>query len=229
MSAFVYLLVHHEHEYFKIGKTRELARRVAELGLQLLDLSRSWAIEVGSEEEARRTERILHWIFRHTRLKPAEAERVLGIQDGASEWFRMSAFAEVLSFLEQNQTVLNGKLTKPAQLAALVASAPAALNEQLLAQSLQPLTEICRSLFGNGATARVMQWLYVHADRNRTYPPRLLSRLTGIPYGSAHKTLTELVTRKLVQAHPTPRGLDYSAPHQDARLKHLFLLLREES
>lgn len=85
------------------------------------------------------------------------------------------------------------------------------------------------TLFGKGAKARIVQWLYTAADPNESYPPRALARLAGIPYGSAHKTLNDLVKARLVSVRESPRGLEYRAPFEDPRLKHLFLLLRQDS
>ncbi len=85
------------------------------------------------------------------------------------------------------------------------------------------------SLFGSGAKARIVQWLYTQADPKDTYPPRALARLAGIPYGSVHKTLNDLVKARLVSVQESPRGVEYRAPFEDPRLKHLFLLLRQDS
>lgn len=85
------------------------------------------------------------------------------------------------------------------------------------------------SLFGSGAKARLVQWLYTEANPQLTYPPRALARLAGIPYGSVHKTLNDLIKARLVSVHESPRGAEYRAPFEDPRLKHLFLLLRQDS
>lgn len=91
------------------------------------------------------------------------------------------------------------------------------------------ISPIVTSLFGNGTKARVIQWLYTQSDPQESYPPRALARLAGIPYGSVHKTLSELLKARLVSAEQSPRGVEYRAPFGDARLKHLFLLLRQDS
>lgn len=91
------------------------------------------------------------------------------------------------------------------------------------------LSPIVRALFGKGTKARVVQWLYTEADPRETYPARALARAAGIPYGSAHKTLKELAVTQLVSTRETPRGVEYAPPVEDLRLKHLFLLLRQDS
>jgi predicted nucleotidyltransferase len=91
------------------------------------------------------------------------------------------------------------------------------------------LNTVVSSLFGNGAKARVMQWLYTEADPAAFYAPRALARSAGIPLGSAHKTLKELSAAQLVACRQGARGLEYAPPVKDSRLKHLFLLLREDS
>lgn len=91
------------------------------------------------------------------------------------------------------------------------------------------VSPIVSSLFGRGAKARVVQWLYTEADPKESYPARALARSAGIPYGSAHKTLKELANAQLVSVRQTPRGAEYAPPIADPRLKHLFLLLRQDS
>jgi predicted nucleotidyltransferase len=91
------------------------------------------------------------------------------------------------------------------------------------------LSPIVKALFGDGAKGRVVQWLYTEADPREAYPARALARAAGIPYGSAHKTLKELAIAQLVSTRQTPRGIEYAPPVEDPRLKHLFLLLRQDS
>ena len=91
------------------------------------------------------------------------------------------------------------------------------------------ISPMVATLFGTGAKARIVQWLYTEADPKETYPPRALARLAGIPYGSVHKTLNDLVKDRLVSVQESPRGAEYRAPFEDPRLKHLFLLLRQDS
>ena len=61
------------------------------------------------------------------------------------------------------------------------------------------------------------------------FPARELARRAGLPYGSVDRALKDLVRRQLVVREEAPRGPEYRAPFEDPRLKHLFLLLREES
>ncbi len=87
---------------------------------------------------------------------------------------------------------------------------------------------ILEALFGTGAKSKVMQHLYL-APTGSAAPARVLARLADVPYGSVHKTLKELVAGQLVVREDSEQGPRYRAPHEDPRLRGLFLLIRQDS
>jgi len=89
--------------------------------------------------------------------------------------------------------------------------------------------DVAEALFVNRPQVKLMQWLYVDAPPKERFPARELARRAGLPYGSVDRALKDLVRRELVIREEAPRGPEYRAPFEDPRLKHLFLLLREES
>jgi predicted nucleotidyltransferase len=88
---------------------------------------------------------------------------------------------------------------------------------------------IVDTLFVNRPHSRLIEWLYVEAKPNERFPPRELARRAGLPYGSVGRALKDLVARQLVVREDAARGPEYRAPFEDPRLKHLFLLLRQDS
>jgi len=87
---------------------------------------------------------------------------------------------------------------------------------------------VIEALFGSGAKSKVVQWLYVQSD-TKPLGARALAREAGVAYGSIDKTLRELVASQLVVREETEHGPAYRAPLEDARLKGLFLLVRQDS
>lgn len=87
---------------------------------------------------------------------------------------------------------------------------------------------IVEALFGTGAKSKVLQHLYLEKTESPV-AARALARLAGVPYGSIHKTLNELVTSQLVVREDSAHGPQYRAPHEDSRLRGLFLLIRQDS
>jgi len=88
---------------------------------------------------------------------------------------------------------------------------------------------VAEAIFVNRPQVKLIQWLYVDAPSMERFPARELARRAGLPYGSVDRALKDLVRRELVVREEAPRGPEYRAPFEDPRLKHLFLLLREES
>lgn len=88
---------------------------------------------------------------------------------------------------------------------------------------------IVEALFGSGAKSKVLQWLYLADGAAAALGARALARQAGVPYGSINKTLQELVTDQLVVREESAHGPQYRAPHDDSRLRGLFLLLRQDS
>jgi len=88
---------------------------------------------------------------------------------------------------------------------------------------------LLETLMGSGTRARIIQWLYVEAKPGETYTESELTRLTGVPAGSIHKALMQLTEGQLIERVNARRGPEYRAPQSDPRLKHLFMLLRQDS
>lgn len=88
---------------------------------------------------------------------------------------------------------------------------------------------IIQALFGVGARAKVVHWLYNQPSDSEPIAARRLAREAGVPYGSIAKTLQELTNDELVERLETAHGPHYRAPHDDPRLLGLFLLIRQDS
>lgn len=88
---------------------------------------------------------------------------------------------------------------------------------------------IIEALFGRGAKAKTLQWLYLQSEASETIGARALAREAQVPYGSINKTLQELVESQLVVREETKHGPQYRAPHEDPRLVGLFTLIRQDS
>lgn len=88
---------------------------------------------------------------------------------------------------------------------------------------------VVEALFGAGAKAKAMSFLYLRRAGNESLAARALAREAGVAYGSIDKTLRELVNAQLVVREETAQGPVYRAPFEDARLAGLFLLLRQDS
>jgi predicted nucleotidyltransferase len=88
---------------------------------------------------------------------------------------------------------------------------------------------IIEALFGRGAKAKAVQWLYLQNEGSEPIGARALARQADIAYGSINKTLQELVDSQLVVREQTSHGPQYRAPHEDPRLAGLFKLIRQDS
>jgi predicted nucleotidyltransferase len=88
---------------------------------------------------------------------------------------------------------------------------------------------IVEAVFGTGAKSKVLQWLYLAGSSSAPVGARALARLAAVPYGSINKTLQELVADQLVVREDSAHGPQYLAPHDDPRLRGLFLLIRQDS
>lgn len=88
---------------------------------------------------------------------------------------------------------------------------------------------IIEALFGRGAKAKTVQWLYLQKQGDESIGARALARQAEVAYGSINKTLQELVDSQLVVREETPHGPQYRAPHEDPRLAGLFTLIRQDS
>lgn len=88
---------------------------------------------------------------------------------------------------------------------------------------------VVQALFGKGAKAKVVEYLYLRPDQEPPVAARTLAREAGVPYGSIDKALRDLSAHELVVREETPHGPQYRAPREDARLAGLFMLLRHDS
>jgi len=88
---------------------------------------------------------------------------------------------------------------------------------------------VVQALFGKGAKAKVVEYLYLRPDQSLPLPARALAREAGVPYGSIDKALRDLSAHELIVREETQHGPQYRAPHEDARLAGLFMLLRHDS
>jgi len=89
---------------------------------------------------------------------------------------------------------------------------------------------VVEALFGNGAKAKVMSFLYLRRPGSESLGARALAREAQVAYGSIDKTLRELTGNGLVVREESgQQGPVYRAPFEDARLAGLFLLLRQDS
>lgn len=98
----VYILRHRSEPRIKIGKANSLDGRLRRLDWPALDLERSMGLQVRSEEDAFRVERILHRAFEKWRL-PAQANVRGG---GRTEWFDAMCIDRSMAFIKESADVL---------------------------------------------------------------------------------------------------------------------------
>ncbi|WP_301233865.1 GIY-YIG nuclease family protein [Pandoraea cepalis] len=87
--SILYILVNKEQSAFKIGISRHPHYRAKTLPVEI-DTERSFEIEI-HDGNALKAERALQYLFRHWRYDMPRG-------DGFTEWFRIDALAEVMSF-----------------------------------------------------------------------------------------------------------------------------------
>lgn len=75
----------------------------------------------------------------------------------------------------------------------------------------------------------MIRWLYVIAEPSKGFSERALARHAGVAEGTVHRPLLALVAGQLLVKEETEEGPRYRAPHEDPRLKYLFLFLRQDS
>jgi predicted nucleotidyltransferase len=88
---------------------------------------------------------------------------------------------------------------------------------------------LSEALFGSEVRAKLIRWLYVIAEPGKTFSERALARHAGVGTGTVHRLLLALVAGQLLIKEETEEGPRYRAPHEDPRLKYLFLFLRQDS
>ncbi len=90
-------------------------------------------------------------------------------------------------------------------------------------------SSVTAALFVNSPQVKLIDFLYVEAKRNEQFATRELARRAAVAYGSVDRAMKDLVARGLVTRLETQEGPRFRAPFEDARLRHLFLLLRQGS
>ncbi len=90
-------------------------------------------------------------------------------------------------------------------------------------------SSVTAALFVNAPQVKLIDFLYVDAKRSEQFATRDLARRAGVAYGSVDRAMKGLVARGLVTRLETQDGPRFRAPFEDARLRHLFLLLRQGS
>jgi predicted nucleotidyltransferase len=88
---------------------------------------------------------------------------------------------------------------------------------------------ISEALFGSEVRAKLIRWLYVIAEPGKRFSERALARHAGVAEGTVHRPLLALVAGQLLLKEETEEGPRYRAPHENPRLKYLFLFLRQDS
>ena len=90
-------------------------------------------------------------------------------------------------------------------------------------------SSVTAALFVNSPQVKLIDFLYFEAKRNEQFATRELARRAAVAYGSVDRAMKDLVARGLVTRLETQEGPRFRAPFEDARLRHLFLLLRQGS
>lgn len=104
---FVYLLKHTEEPRFKIGKSNDIHGRIPGIGgIRTFNLSGSLCIQLPSDGDAYRVEKVLHRLFARWRLPVDKSNRY----PGDTEQFNAECFDRVLKFLTDNPDLIEGAL-----------------------------------------------------------------------------------------------------------------------
>ena len=90
-------------------------------------------------------------------------------------------------------------------------------------------SSVTAALFVNAPQVKLIDFLYVEAKRGEQFATREIARRAAVAYGSVDRAMKTLVARGLVVRLETQDGPRFRAPFEDARLRHLFLLLRQGS
>lgn len=90
-KSHVYILSAYDCDYLKIGKANDVINRIKTIGIMnMIDFSKSWCIEVKSEDCAFAVENVLHNMFSDKRVTVD-----FGLC-GRTEWFHKSIYASAL-------------------------------------------------------------------------------------------------------------------------------------
>lgn len=106
---YVYLLKNADGKRFKIGKANNIPQRIRGIGGTLsFDLPSSLCVQLPSEGDAYRIEKILHRLFVDWHLKVDQHNRY----DGDTEQFGIECFARVVKFLTDNSDLTAGAMPR---------------------------------------------------------------------------------------------------------------------
>lgn len=93
----VYVFVHPSGEILKIGKANSIPERATALGMNNIDLSRSFALRRASMHAALETESRLHAKMKKWAIDPLVAKRFGVAQNGVTEWFSGRCFDHLVA------------------------------------------------------------------------------------------------------------------------------------
>lgn len=105
---FVYLLIHSSKPIFKIGKARDIHRRMVDIGgSDRFNLRKSRCLRFSSEDTAKSHERTLHRLFKKYRITEE-----IDNQSGDTEFFNIECFDRVVSFIKNNHDLFECTLER---------------------------------------------------------------------------------------------------------------------
>jgi predicted nucleotidyltransferase len=103
------------------------------------------------------------------------------------------------------------------------------LSSYLIIKDKTVKPSLSEALFGSEVRAKLIRYLYVTAEPGKSFSERVIARHAGIAESNVHRPLNGLVAIQLLIKEETEEGPRYRAPHEDPRLKYLFLFLRQDS
>lgn len=101
MASHVYILAHATRPRFKVGKANDILSRSKSFGWDDIDFTRSFGLELVSEDAAMNLERVLLRTFAAWRLPSDEVRSEGGSADGSSEWLRDACRQRLERFLDE--------------------------------------------------------------------------------------------------------------------------------
>ncbi len=118
---FVYILKYIDGKRFKIGKANDIYQRIRGIGgMEAYDLASSLCLQLRSEADAYRIEKILHRLFSDWHLEVDKGNRF----DGDTEQFSIECFERVVKFLTDNADLTAGAMPCALPPAPVKASTP---------------------------------------------------------------------------------------------------------
>lgn len=135
MSAYLYLLWHKSEARFKLGTIDLLAASPVDLYSSQGDSARSKAVCLPDYATATNAEQVLSRMFQRYRIVPGEEamRKYPALLDGDTEWFSAECSGRMLSFIEDNEDLLDCKWVSPPEVQALFAPASTRATERLKA------------------------------------------------------------------------------------------------